>query len=152
MDQTLRQRLEADMKTAMRAGDAATRDTVRYILAAVKNAEIEKRGALATADEQAVLRRLGKQLADAVEQYRAGNRAELAQREQAQLDIVQGYLATEMSDEELSALVAAVVAELGASGPKEMGKVMPVLVERAAGRADGRRLSTAAREALAGRG
>jgi len=152
MDQTLRQRLEADMKTAMRAGDAATRDTVRYILAAVKNAEIEKRGALATADEQAVLRRLGKQLADAVEQYRAGNRAELAQREQAQLDIVQGYLATEMSDEELSALVAAVVAELGASGPKEMGKVMPVLVERAAGRADGRRLSAAAREALAGRG
>lgn len=152
MDQTLRQRLEADMKTAMRAGDAATRDTVRYILAAVKNAEIEKRGALATADEQAVLRRLGKQLADAVEQYRAGNRAELTQREQAQLDIVQGYLATEMSDEELSALVAAVVAELGASGPKEMGKVMPVLVERAAGRADGRRLSTAAREALAGRG
>ena len=152
MDQTLRQRLEADMKTAMRAGDAPARDAVRYILAAVKNAEIERRGALAPADEQAVLRRIGKQLADAVEQYRAGNREDLAQREQAQLEIVQRYLPAELSDDELGALAAAIVAELGASAPKDMGKVMPVLIERAAGRADGRRLSAAARDALAGQG
>lgn len=152
MDQTLRQRLEADMKTAMRAGDTGTRDAVRYILAAVKNAEIERRGPLGPADEQAVVRRLGKQLADAVEQYRAAGRDELADREQSQLDVLQRYQQQELSDEDLRAIVDGVIDDLGAAGPKDMGKVMPALMERVAGRADGRRISSAARDALARRG
>ena len=150
MEGSVRQRLEADLRAAMKAGDQATRDTVRYVLAAIKNAEIDKRGSLAPADESAVLRRLGKQLTDAIEQYRAGGREDLATREEAQLAVVQRYLPAELSDEELAALVGEVVREVGASGPKEMGKVMPVLIERVAGRADGRRLSAAVRQALTG--
>jgi uncharacterized protein YqeY len=95
-----------------------------------------------------VLRRLGKQLTDSAEQYRAGGREELAAREEAQLAVLQRYLPAELSDDEVRALAEAVVREVGATGPKEMGKVMPVLVERAAGRADGRRLNEAARAAL----
>lgn len=140
------------MKTAMRAGDTGTRDAVRYILAAVKNAEIERRGPLGPADEQAVVRRLGKQLADAVEQYRAAGRDELADREQSQLDVLQRYQQQELSDEDLRAIVDGVIDDLGAAGPKDMGKVMPALMERVAGRADGRRISSAARDALARRG
>jgi uncharacterized protein len=146
--QSIRQRLEADLKTAMRAGDTETRDTARYILAAIKNAEIEHRGPLAPADAQAVLHRVAKQLADAVEQYRSGAREDLALREERQLAILQRYLPTALTDDELADLVDAVVRDVGATGPKDMSKVMPTLIERAAGRADGRRLSAAARAAL----
>ena len=147
-DARLRARLESDLRDAMRAGDHQTRDIVRFVLAAIKNAEIDHGGALTPTDEQVVLRRLSKQLADAVEQYRAGKRDDLAQREEAQLAVVQRYLPAALSDEELSALVASVVTELGANGPKDMARVMPVLMERAGDRADGRRLSAAVRGAL----
>ena len=149
MEGTVRSRLEADLKQAMRSGDATTRDVIRYILAAIKNAEIDARGGSGGADEVATLRKLGKQLDDAVAQYRAGGRDDLADREAAQLEVLKRYLPVEMGDEELRQIADAVVAEVGATGPKEMGKVMPVLIERVGGRAEGRRVSTAAREALA---
>jgi len=152
VEPTIRSRLETDLKDAMRAGDTATRDAVRYILAAVRNAEIEHRGNLPEAEAVATLRRVGKQLADATEQYRAGGREDLATREEGQLAVLQRYLPAELSDDELRGLAEAVVAEVGASGPKEMGKVMPVLIERVAGRADGRRVSAAAKAALAATG
>lgn len=148
MDGSVRQRLEADLKTAMRAGDQTTRDTVRYVLAAIKNAEIERRGPLPPAAEEAVLRRLGKQFADAIDQYRAGGREDLATREETQLEILQRYLPPALADDDLAALAAEVVREVGASGPKDMSKVMPILMERAGNRADGRRVSAAARAAL----
>src|SRR5579884_1078176 len=152
MHHTLRQRLEADLKTAMRERDAATRDAIRFILAAVKNMEIERRGALTPQDEVTVLRRLEKQLTDAIAQYEAANRPELAAHEEAQLRVVQRYLPTALSDEELQALVSSVIAETDAKGPKDLGKVMPVLMQRAAGRAEGKRLSEAARAQLSGQG
>jgi uncharacterized protein len=147
---TVRQRLEEDLKSAMRAGDAASRDAIRYILAAVKNAEIDARGTGAAADLVAALRRLGKQLTDAIEQFRAAGRDDLAEHEAAQLAVLKRYLPAELSDEELNALVAEAIAATGASSPKEMGRVMPVAMERAAGRADGRRISAAVKAALAG--
>jgi uncharacterized protein len=147
---TVRQRLEEDLKSAMRAGDAASRDAIRYILAAVKNAEIDARGTGAAADPVAALRRLGKQLTDAIEQFRAAGRDDLAEHEAAQLAVLKRYLPAELSDEELNALVAEAIAATGASSPKEMGRVMPVAMERAAGRADGRRISAAVKAALAG--
>jgi len=149
MEQTVRSRLEADLKQAMRSGDAATRDAIRYILAAIKNAEIDARGGSGGVDEVGTLRRLGKQLDDAVAQYRSGGREDLAAKEAAQLEVLRRYLPAEMDDAELRRLAAIVVAEVGAATPKEMGKVMPVLIERVGGRADGRRVSAAAREALA---
>lgn len=147
-DGTIRQRLETDLKTAMRAGDASTRDTIRYILAAVKNAEIDARGTGKPADPEAALRRLGKQLTDAIEQYETAGRDDLAARESAQLAVLKRYLPAELSDEELRALVAAAIAETGATGPKDMGRVMPVAIQRVAGGADGRRISAAVKAAL----
>ena len=147
-DHPVRQRLEEDLKTAMRAGDATTRDAVRYILASVKNAEIDARGSSQAADIDAALRRLRKQLADAIEQYRAAGRGDLAAREEAQLAVLERYLPRELSDEELAALVTEVIAETGATGPKDMGRVMPVAIARAGGRADGRRISAAVKAAL----
>jgi len=149
VEESVRRRLETDLKAAMRGGDTTTRDAVRYLLAAIKNAEIEHRGPLPPLEEQAVLRRVAKQLSDAVEQYRQGGREDLATREEAQLAVLRRYLPAELSDDELTSLARDVVREVGAAGPKDMGKVMPALIERAAGRADGRRLSAAAREALA---
>jgi uncharacterized protein YqeY len=145
---TVRQRLEDDLKSAMRAGDAATRDAIRYILSAVKNAEIDARGSSLPADIPAALRRLGKQLSDAIEQYESAGRQDLKEREAAQLTVLKRYLPQELSDDELDALVAAAIAETGASGPKDMGRVMPVAIQQADGRADGRRISAAVKKAL----
>jgi uncharacterized protein YqeY len=145
----VRQRLEEDLKSAMRAGDTVSRDAIRYILSAVKNAEIDARGSTAPADPVAALRRLGKQLTDAIEQFQGAGRQDLADHEAAQLAVLKRYLPAELSDDDLNALVATVVAESGASGVKDMSRVMPVAMERVAGRADGRRVSAAVKSALA---
>ena len=147
-DLTIRQRLDEDLKAAMRSGDAATRDTIRYILSAVKNADIDARGTGKDADPEAALRKLGKQLTDSVEQFRLANREDLAEREEAQLIVLKRYLPTELSDEELDEIVRSAIAETGAAGPKDMGRVMPVAMTKAAGQADGRRINSAVRSAL----
>jgi len=147
-DLTIRQRLDEDLKAAMRSGDAATRDTIRYILSAVKNADIDARGSGKEADPEAALRKLGKQLTDSVEQFRLANREDLAEREEAQLIVLKRYLPGELSDEELDKIVRSAIAETGAAGPKDMGRVMPVAMAKAAGQADGRRINSAVRSAL----
>lgn len=146
---TLRQRLDEDLKCAMRSGDTTSRDAIRYILAAVKNAEIDARGSGAEADPEAALRKLAKQLNDAIDQYKAAGRQDLANREGAQLAVLKRYLPEELSDDELQALVDRAIVETGASSPRDMGKVMPVVLREAAGRADGRRVSDAVKAALA---
>jgi uncharacterized protein YqeY len=145
---SIRQRLENDLKTAMRSGDTVSRDAIRYILAAVKNAEIDARGSASPADPVAALRRLGKQLTDSIEQFQSANRKDLAERESAQLEVLRRYLPAELPDDELAALVAEAVAETGATGPRDMGRVMPVAIRKAAGRADGRRINAAVKIAL----
>jgi uncharacterized protein YqeY len=145
---TIRQRLDEDLKTAMRSGDAATRDAIRYILSAVKNAEIDVRGSGKEADPDAALRKLGKQLNDSIEQFRAANREDLAGREEAQLLVLKRYLPEELSDEELFAVVHDAIGEARATGPSDMSRVMPVAMAKAAGRADGKRIHAAVRNAL----
>jgi uncharacterized protein YqeY len=145
---TIRQRLEEDLKTAMRSGDTTSRDAIRYILSAVKNAEIEARGTSSPANTDLALRRLAKQLTDAIEQYEVAGRQDLVDRELAQLTVLKRYLPIELTDDELSDLVAQVILETGAVGPKDMGRVMPVALKRVAGRADGRRVSAAVKSAL----
>jgi len=147
---SLRSRLEADLKTAMIARDEVSRDTIRYVLSALKNAEIEERGPLNPEQEIALLNRLNKRLIEAIEQYDAAGRDDLASHERAQQEIVKRYLPAELSDEELSALVSAAIAETGAASPKDMGKVMQVLLPRVAGAADGKRVSAAVKAALPG--
>lgn len=149
MDDTLSSRLQQDLTAAMKAGDQTSRDAIRYLRSALKNAEIDAGGSLSPEASIAVLRRQAKQLTDAIEQYRTGNRPELAEREQAQLAVLERYLPAALTDQELNVLVAEVVRETNADGPRDLSRVMPLLMERVAGRADGRRVSQAAREALA---
>lgn len=149
-DLTIRDRLQADLKAAMRDRDETARDTLRYILSAIKNAEIEHRGELSPAEATAVLQKQAKQRQEAIEQFRSGQRSDLAEREEAQLAILKRYLPAELSDEEVLGLTREVVAETGASSMKDMSKVMPVLMQRAGGRADGRRLSAAVKTVLSG--
>ncbi|GIW03537.1 MAG: aspartyl-tRNA amidotransferase subunit B [Thermomicrobiales bacterium] len=148
MEGTLRDRLESDLKAALRAGDTTARDTIRFTLAALKNAEIEKGGPLTPAEELALLQREAKRRLESIEQFRAGKRQDLVEREEAQLAVLRRYLPAPLSDEELSRLVAQAIADTGAQSVKDMGKVMPVVMERVAGRAEGRRVSAVVREAL----
>lgn len=146
---SLRQRLEADMKEAMRARDAERRDALRYVLSVVRNAEIDKRRELTVDEELQLLRTQVKQRQDAIEQFRDGGRDDLAGREESQMALIETYLPQQMSDDELVSFVRQGVEETGAEGPKDMGKVMGLLNKRAEGRVDGRRLSAAVRDALA---
>jgi len=138
------------MKDAMRARDTEARDTIRYVLSALKNAEIDKRSELSAEDELKLIRSQVKQRQDSIEQFRAGGRDDLAEREEVQVRIIERYLPQQMDDAELEAFVRAGIQEAGAESPKDMGKVMGLLTARADGRVDGKRLSTAVRNALAG--
>ncbi len=146
----LKVELQNDLKAAMIARDDVRRDTIRFVLSNLKNQEIEARGPLSQEQDLALLNRISKRLVEAIDQYEAANRTDLADKEKAQLEIVKGYLPAELSDDELTSLVVAVVAEVGATSPRDMGKVMPVLLPRVAGRADGKRVSTAVKSALQG--
>ncbi len=146
---SLHDRLSNDLKQAMKDRDTELRDTIRFVLSAVKNVEIDKRAPLTADEEISLLRTQAKQRQDSIEQFRAGGRNELADRESAQLAILERYLPQQMSDEELAEFVRSGVEEVGASGPKEMGKVMGILSKRADGRVAGKRLSSAVRAALA---
>ena len=150
MADSIKARMEADLKQAMKAGDVTARETLRFTLAALKNAEIDKRSPLSESEEMDVLKNQAKRRGDSIDQYRAANRSDLVERETAQLDVLKRYLPTEMGDEELNALVRDVVAQVGATSPKEMGKVMPVVLKAAGDRASGKRVSDAVRQALAG--
>ena len=145
---TLQERLQADLRTAMRSGDTVARESIRFLLAAYRNAEIEKRAPLTPDDETALLQRQVKQRSDSVEQFQAAGRTDLVERERAQLDVIERYLPAQLSDDELRALVDAALTETGAMTARDMGKVMPVLLPRIGGRADGRRVSTAVRARL----
>jgi len=149
MAESLRALLEQDMKQAMRDKDAEKRDAIRYILAMVKNAEIDKRAPLTGEEEISLLRSQVKQRQDSIEQFRNGGREDLAAKEESQVRILEAYLPQQMSDEEVTAFVAEGIAEAGATSPKDMGKVMGLLNKRAEGRVDGRRLSAAVKDALA---
>ena len=147
---SLREKLTEDMKQAMRDRDTEVRDTIRFLLSAVKSAEIDKREPLTEEEEIAVLRSQAKQRRDSIDQFCAGNRDDLADREAAQLAVLERYLPQQMTDEELEHFVRAGIEETNASSPRDMGKVMGVLSRRSDGRIDGRRLSTAVLAALAG--
>ncbi|MHB8644679.1 MAG: GatB/YqeY domain-containing protein [Thermomicrobiales bacterium] len=149
---TIPQQVEADLKDAMRAGDAARRDALRLLRAAVKNAEIERRGGehavMSDSDIRAVIQRQIKQRRDSVEQFRTGKREDLAAKEEAEIAIFQSYLPPTMDEAAMRSAAVAVIAETGAHGPKEMGKVMPALLARVGESADRSALAGIVRELL----
>ena len=133
----------------MKAGDVTARETIRFTLAALKNAEIDKRSPVSDAEAMNVLKTQAKRRVDAIDQCRDAGLTDLVDRETAQLDVLKRYMPTEMGDDELTELVSAAIAEVGATTAKEMGKVMPVAIKAAGDRVSGKRLSDAVRQALA---
>lgn len=146
----LREDVARDTKEAMRNREKGRVAALRMISAALQNAEIEKGQPLSDEDEQAVLRRQLKQREESAEAYRKAGREEQAETETREAEIVRAYLPTQLSDEELQALVDEVIAKTGASSMREMGAVMGRANELAAGRADGRKLSGIVRGRLQG--
>ena len=133
---TLKDRITEDMKSALRAHEAARLSTIRLLLAAIKQREVDERKALTDADVLAVIDKMVKQRRDSIAQFTAGKRMDLVAIEQAELDVLQGYLPQQLPDAEIDAMIAAVIAETGAAGPAGMGKVMGALKAKLAGRAD----------------
>ena len=137
--------VRGDMTSAMKAGEKDRVGALRLVLSELQKAQKDGNG-----DDLAVLRRERKRRLEAAEQFRGGGRPELAEQEEAEAKIIEGYLPAELDDSELDAMVAAAIAETGASGPKDMGQVMKAVMARAGGRADGKRASARVREALQG--
>ena len=147
---SLKQTISDDMKTAMKAKDSERLGTIRLLQAAIKQKEVDERIELDDAAIVAIVDKLIKQRKDSITQFEAGGRQDLADKEKSELTVLQVYLPERMSAEEVTAAVKAIVAELGASGPGDMGKVMGVVKTRLAGKADMGQVSAAVKAALAG--
>ncbi|WP_412477919.1 GatB/YqeY domain-containing protein [Azonexus sp. IMCC34839] len=147
---SLKARISDDMKTAMKAKEAAKLAAIRLLLAAIKQKEVDERVELDDAAVAAVIEKLVKQRKDSVTQYEAANRQDLADAEKAEIAILAAYLPEKMSSEEVAAAVAAAVAQTGAKGPADMGKLMGVLKPQLAGKADMAEVSKLVKAALAG--
>jgi len=145
---SLKDRIGEDMKTAMRARDAARLSAIRMLVAAVRQKEIDERIELDDAQTVAVVERLSKQRRDSIEQYEQAGRHELAAREKFELDVLAGYLPQPAGAEEVAAEIDAAIAASAAASPQDMGKVMGVLKQRLAGRADLSKVSAQVRERL----
>ena len=133
---TLKARITEDMKNAMRAKDAPRLSTVRLLLAAIKQREVDDRREMADADILSILDKMVKQRRDSIAQFEAGKRMDLVAIEQQELAVLNGYLPQQLSDTEVDAMVEAAIASSGAAGPSGMGKVMAELKGKLAGRAD----------------
>jgi uncharacterized protein YqeY len=138
-------RVKADLASARKAGDRERVGTLSLVLS-----ELQKAAKDGSSDELAVLRRERKRRQEAARAFRDGGRPELAEGEEAEAKLIEAYLPSELSDDELRAIVAAAVAQTGASSPQQLGTVMPVVMGQVAGRADGRRVSQQVKEALSG--
>ncbi len=148
----MREKINDDLKTAMKAGDKERVGTLRLVNAAIKSADIEARPSgkdkIADADILGVLAKMIKQRRDSIEQYKAGNRQDLADKEAAEIAIIEGYMPKQMSEAEAKTAIAAVIKETGAAGPKDMGKVMGALKAKYTGQMDFGKASAMTKELL----
>lgn len=141
--------IRAQLTAAMKSGDTGRRDALRLLVAALHNARIAAGAELD--DEQAtqVLQREAKQRRESIEEFRKGNREDLVRIEEAELEVINSFLPAALTDDEVEAVVRAVIADVGASGAGDVGKVMGPLMKQLAGRADGKRANALVRELLA---
>lgn len=148
----LKDRLQGDLTTAMKARDELRASTLRMVLTAVRNEEVAGKTAreLDDAEVVTVLTREAKKRREAADAFTDGGRADRAERERAEGEVIAEYLPAQLGDDELRDLVAAAIAETGAAGPQGMGQVMKVLTPRTAGRAEGGRVAAEVRRQLAG--
>ena len=132
----IKDRIREDMKTAMRSHDAASLSTIRLLLAAIKQREVDEQIDADDAIVLQVIAKMVKQRRDSVEQYVSGGRQDLADKEAAEIKVLEGYLPKGLSDEEVNAVIDAAIAEVGQTGMAAMGKVMGLVKAKVAGRAD----------------
>ena len=145
---SLKDQITEDMKTAMRAKDALRLGTIRMLLAAIKQREVDERIVLDDAAVVAIVDKSIKQRKDSITAFQGAGRTDLVDQESAELLVLQGYLPARLSADEISAAVAAIVANLGANGPGEMGKVMAAVKAQLAGKAEMGAVSAAVKAAL----
>ena len=146
----LKDRINDDVKTAMRGGDTRRRDALRLLLAALKQREVDERKELADPDVVAVLDKMIKQRREAIAQFEKGGRQDLAQNEEFEIGVFQVYMPQALSDAEVEAAVAEAIAAAGAKAPSDMGKVMGALKGKLAGKADMTKVSALVKAKLAG--
>ena len=147
---TLAERLDSDLKDAMRAGDALRRDAIRRARSALKNAEIEARGPLGEDAAVKVLRGIAKQHRESIEQFAAGGREDLVAKERSELEVVDAYLPAQMDAAAMETVVTEVIAAEGASGPADMGRVMKAVMSRVGASADGKEVRVIVQRMLGG--
>ncbi len=145
---TLKETLSEDMKAAMRAKDSEKLATIRLINAAIKQREVDERIELGDDQVLAVIEKMIKQRKDSINQFEAGGRQDLADKEKSEITVLTAYMPAQMSEAEVQAEVATAVTQAGASGPQDMGKVMAVLKPKLAGRADMTAVSALVKAAL----
>jgi uncharacterized protein len=141
---TVTEQVRTDMTSAMKAGEKQRVGALRLVLS-----ELQKAAKEGDADEIAVLRRERKRRLDAAEQFRGGGRPELAEQEESEAVLIEGYLPAELDEAALDEIITAAIAETNASSPREMGQVMKAVMAKVEGRADGKRVSALVREKLA---
>jgi uncharacterized protein YqeY len=146
----LKDQINDDLKTAMRGGDAARRDALRLLTAALKQREVDERKTLQDADVVTVIDKMIKQRRDSIAQFEQGGRGDLAEKERFEISVLERYMPAALSEEEIEGAIAAAIGEVGAKGPADMGKVMGPLKARLAGRADMSRVSARVKARLAG--
>ena len=147
---TLKEQITEDMKTAMRAKDSERLGTIRLLLAALKQKEVDERVELDDAMVIAIVDKMVKQRKDSIAAFTTGGRTDLADKEAAEIKVLEVYQPQRMSADEVATAVKAIVTELGAAGPGDMGKVMGVVKTRLAGKADMGQVSAAVKAALTG--
>ncbi len=148
MEASLKQKLENDLKQAIRAKDNVRRSTIRLVMATIKNTEIAKQTTLNDTGILGVIAKEVKQRHESIEAFKQGNRPDLVAQEEAELAILQEYLPEPVTREEIIAEARRVIAEVGAQGPRDKGKVMPQLIAKLKGRADGKEINAVVTELL----
>ena len=145
---SLGEKLSEDLKTALKSGDKDKVSILRMVKSSIKNQEIDKKSSLDDKEISSTLRVFAKRAKDAIDQFSAAGRTELAEKEQMELEIIQDYLPKQLGEEDARKVIQEVVSDIGAAGPGDMGKVMKALMVKAGGQIDGRMASSLVKEIL----
>ena len=148
MEAGLKEKLNSDLREAVRGGDKVRRSVIRLVFAAVQNSEIARQAALEESDILGIIAKEARQRQESVEAFKQGNRQDLVAQEEAELAILQEYLPQQMARDEIIAEARRVIEEVGAQGPGDKGKVMPKLISELKGKADGREINEVVTELL----
>ncbi len=145
---SLKEQLQQDLKTAMKEKDTFKRDTIRFLMSAIKQVEVDTRKELSDEDIVKIIQKSVKQREEAARQYKEGGREDLYEKEMKEAELLKTYLPKQLSDEELRIEVEKIIKEVGATSMKDMGKVMGVATKKLAGKADGKRINQMVKELL----